>query len=104
MIFAFGICFETPVFLSLLARAGIVSAKGLAEKRRYAIVVIFIIAAVITPPDVISQIALAIPMCLLYEVSIWIAKLMEKRKAEREAALDAELDGTAKPETKTPAE
>ena len=106
MIFAFGICFETPVFLSLLARAGIVSAKGLAEKRRYAIVIIFIIAAVITPPDVISQIALAIPMCLLYEVSILIAKLMEKRKAEREAALDAELAGTAapKPETKSPAE
>src|SRR5262249_57786875 len=68
LIFAFGICFETPVLLALLTRAGLASSKGLASKRRYAIVIIFIVAAIITPPDVISQLALAIPMMLLYEI------------------------------------
>jgi sec-independent protein translocase protein TatC len=93
LIFAFGICFETPVLLGLLARAGLASSKGLASKRRYAIVIMFIIAAVITPPDVISQLALAIPMCLLYEIGILVAKRIEKQKAAQEAAFEAELRG-----------
>ena len=95
LIFAFGICFETPVLLGLLARAGLASAKGLASKRRYAIVIIFIIAAVITPPDVISQLALAFPMILLYEVGILVARRIEKQKAAQEAAFEAELRGAA---------
>ncbi len=91
LIFAFGICFETPVLLGLLARAGLATSKGLASKRRYAIVIMFIIAAVITPPDVISQLALAIPMCILYEVGIIVARRIEKQKAAQEAAFEAEL-------------
>jgi len=89
-IFAFGLCFQLPVLLTLLTRVGITSAAGLASKRRYAIVGAFIVAAVITPPDVISQISLAVPIVFLYEVSIWCAKFVEKKRAEREAAEEAE--------------
>jgi sec-independent protein translocase protein TatC len=95
LIFAFGICFETPVLLGLLARAGLATSKGLASKRRYAIVAIFVIAAIITPPDVISQLALAFPMMLLYEVGIFVARGIEKKKAAQEAAFEAELRGAA---------
>lgn len=86
LIFAFGLAFQLPVALTLLAKVGIVSSKGLIRWRRYAIVIIFVVAAVLTPPDVISQISLAIPMLALYEISIWLARSMEKRRAEREAA------------------
>ena len=86
LIFAFGLGFELPVFLMLLAKAGIVTADGLAEKRRYAIVGVFVFAAVLTPPDVISQIGLAVPIILLYEVSIVGARMMEKKRYERAAA------------------
>ena len=72
----------------LLARAGIVTAAGLVEKRRYAIVGVFVFAAVLTPPDVISQIGLAIPILLLYEISIFGARIIEKKRAAREAADD----------------
>jgi sec-independent protein translocase protein TatC len=97
LIFAFGICFQTPVVLGILAKAGLASAQGLAQKRRYAIVLIFVIAAIITPPDVISQLALAIPMCVLYEVGILIAKRIEKKRAKAEAEFEAELRGEKKP-------
>ncbi len=93
LIFAFGICFQTPVLLALLSRAGLASAKGLAKSRRYAIVIMFVIAAIITPPDVISQLALAIPMCLLYEVGILVAKRIEKKRDAEQAAFDAEIRG-----------
>ena len=80
LIFAFGICFELPVVMTLLGRVGIISSRGMREKRKYAVVAAFVAAAVLTPPDVISQIMLAIPTILLYEVSILSVRMIEKEK------------------------
>ncbi|MBA3771184.1 MAG: twin-arginine translocase subunit TatC [Ramlibacter sp.] len=91
MFIAFGLAFEVPIVVIVLARMGIVSIQKLKEFRSYFIVLAFIIAAVITPPDVVSQLALALPMCLLYEVGIWAAQLFIKHtKAPEEGGAAAD--------------
>jgi sec-independent protein translocase protein TatC len=85
LIFSFGLVFQLPVVTSLLVRAGLLTADGLAGKRKYAIVIAFVAAAVLTPPDPVSQIGLALPTILLYEVSILLARMIEKGRVKEEA-------------------
>jgi len=90
MFLAFGMAFEVPVVVVVLARMGIFSIEKLKEFRGYFVVLAFIIAAIVTPPDVVSQLALAIPMCLLYEIGIWAAQLFIRHtKAPQEDATSA---------------
>ncbi len=84
LIFAFGLAFQLPILLLLLVKAGVITSQWLSAKRRYAIVAIFIFAAAFTPPDIISQIGLALPMLLLYECSVFFAKILEKKNIENE--------------------
>lgn len=90
LLFAFGIIFEMPIFTLFLARLGIVTAKLMRTWRKYAIVVIFVLAAILTPPDVVSQLLMACPMLLLYEVSIGVAAIFGKKAKKEEPEISAE--------------
>ena len=89
LVFSFGLVFQLPVITTLLARVGLLTSQWLAEKRKFAIVLAFVVAAVLTPPDPMSQIGLALPTILLYEISIYAARLVERQRA-REAVEEAE--------------
>jgi sec-independent protein translocase protein TatC len=89
LIFSFGLVFQLPVVTSLMTRVGLLSSQALKDKRKWAIVIAFVVAAVLTPPDPMSQIGLALPTIILYEVSIWSAKLIER---SREQATEAETE------------
>ena len=85
LIFAFGLSFQLPVILSLLARIGLINSTFLRERRKYVVVIIFATAAVLTPPDPITQIGLAIPLLILYELSIFSVNIIEKKQQEKNA-------------------
>jgi len=89
MFLAFGIAFEVPIVVVVVAMTGLVTVEQLREWRGYIIVAIFIVAAVVTPPDVASQISLALPMCLLYEIGIVLAQVVTRRRARSAADLPA---------------
>ncbi|AIC27030.1 MULTISPECIES: twin-arginine translocase subunit TatC [Rhizobium] len=83
LVFSFGLVFQLPVVTTLLARVGLLTSEWLAEKRKFAIVLAFVVAAVLTPPDPLSQIGLAIPAILLYEIAIYAARLVERQRARQ---------------------
>jgi sec-independent protein translocase protein TatC len=86
LIFAFGLSFQLPVALTLMGRVGLITSEQLARNRKYAIVAVFAVAAILTPPDVISQIGLGVPIIILYELSIIAVRIVERRRAQAEAA------------------
>jgi sec-independent protein translocase protein TatC len=103
LIMAFGLCFQLPVLLTLMGKAGLATSRGLAGMRKYAIVLILIVAAVVTPPDVMSQLILFFAVYPLYEISIFLIRRIEKRREAElraEGLWDEDEDGEDKPEPK----
>ena len=94
LLLAFGLVFEMPVFAFFLARMGLLSARFLKRQRKYAILLIFVAAAVLTPPDVISQLLMAMPLLVLYEISVWIVTIFGK-KEKVENTLEEEQPSSA---------
>src|SRR5690606_21321034 len=92
LVLSFGLVFQLPVVTTLLARVGLLTSQWLREKRKFAIVIAFVVAAVLTPPDPLSQIGLALPTILLYEIAIYAARLVERKRAEEVAAESAASD------------
>ena len=102
LIFSFGLVFQLPVVTSLMTRVGMLSSQGLVDKRRWAIVIAFVVAAILMPPDPMSQIGLALPTIILYEVAIWTSRMIEKNQAREklerekaEATTETEKSGEA---------
>lgn len=90
MFIAFGITFEVPIAVILLVKTGMVSVEKLRSARGYVVVGAFVVAAIVTPPDVVSQFMLAVPLCILFEVGVVVASMMKKKEAEAEATLDSD--------------
>lgn len=99
LIFAFGIMFQLPVVITLLSKADLVSVATLKSKRKYAVVFAFVAAAVLTPPDPVSQIGLAVPTLLLYELSIFSARLVEKKRQEEKEKREGDVGDTSDSDT-----
>ncbi|MBW9053375.1 twin-arginine translocase subunit TatC [Rhizobium mesosinicum] len=96
LVFSFGLVFQLPVITTLLARVGLLTSQWLAEKRKFAIVLAFVVAAVLTPPDPMSQIGLALPTILLYEISIYAARLVERQRTKQALEEGSESSDVAK--------
>ena len=99
LIFSFGLVFQLPVVTTLMARVGLLTSEGLKEKRKWAIVIAFVVAAVLTPPDPVSQIGLALPTILLYEVSIWAARMVERKREQERQSAEKEASESSTPAT-----
>jgi sec-independent protein translocase protein TatC len=82
-----------PVLLTLLTRVGMIGSDTLKQKRRYAIVIVFVVAAIVTPPDPVSQLSLAIPLVLLYEISVWLAVWVERDRERRDREREKKVEG-----------
>ncbi|MDG4886212.1 MAG: twin-arginine translocase subunit TatC [Mesorhizobium sp.] len=102
LIFSFGLVFQLPVVTSLLTRVGLLSSQALAEKRKWAIVIAFVVAAVLTPPDPMSQIGLALPTIVLYEVAIFTSRLIERSRERDRLARDRQEEAGSAVAGKTP--
>ncbi|RWD63236.1 MAG: twin-arginine translocase subunit TatC [Mesorhizobium sp.] len=95
LIFSFGLVFQLPVVTSLLTRVGLLSSQALADKRKWAIVLSFVVAAVLTPPDPLSQCGLAVPTIILYEVAIWSSRMIERSQARDRLAREQQGEGSS---------
>ena len=103
LIFSLGLVFQLPVVTTLMTRVGLLTADGLADKRKYAIVIAFVVAAVLTPPDPVSQIGLAVPTIILYEISIWLARRVERGREQEQTDPDEAAAPASEPdESETP--